>query len=92
MIQKLEGLLDDDLAAARQEAQFLLEIKPPGGESVSAEFAKAAIQSANQYNDFLQGAVEYLISYVDILNKVKTAYAKQDHVAIEALRGKGKAD
>ncbi|WP_091611663.1 PE domain-containing protein [Amycolatopsis saalfeldensis] len=92
VIQKLEGLLDDDLDEAQRHAQVIMQIRPPGGENVSNSFANAAIQSANQYNGFLQGAVNFLMSYVDVLKQVKTAYEKQDHAAIDALRGSGKAD
>ncbi|MFF0144360.1 PE domain-containing protein [Amycolatopsis sulphurea] len=69
-----------------------MQIKPPGGENISKDFANAAIQSANHYNGFLQGAVDFLMSYVEVLKQVKTAYTKQDDAAIDALRGKGKAD
>lgn len=92
VIHKLEGLLDDDLDEAQRHAQIIMQIRSPGGENASNSFANAAIQSANQYNGFLQGAVNFLMSYVDVLKQVKTAYAKQDHAAIDALRSQGKAD
>ena len=92
VISKLEGLLDDDLVRARQEAQVVMQLRAPGGEIVSTDFARAAVRSTTAYNDFLDGVAKYLKSYVDTLNDVKKAYVNRDHAAIEALRGSGKAD
>jgi hypothetical protein len=86
VINQLQDLVDEKLRAMMTEARTLVQIRPPGDESASQKFVKAANDSGSSYQAALQGRVESAQSYVDTLKKIRDAYRRQDHVALDALR------
>jgi hypothetical protein len=91
VIQSLDDSLDHDFRQAQTEARWLTQIAPPGDEVGSHGYTKAANKSGASYQEFLKGAVDYTGAYVDTLKQIRTAYQNQDHAALDALRGIGKA-
>lgn len=92
VIRQLEDSLDNEYARARTIATQFAQLGRPGSDTVTTEYAKAADRATTAYNEFLRGTVDYLDSYVRTLKDIRTAYVKQDHAAIDALRGTRKVD
>lgn len=92
VIQQLEDSLDNEYSRARTIAIQFAQLGQPGSDTVTTEYSKAADRATTAYNEFLRGTVDYLDSYVQTLKDIRTAYVKQDHAAIDALRGTRKAD
>ncbi|MFD2468142.1 hypothetical protein [Amycolatopsis silviterrae] len=92
VIQQLEDSLDNEYSRARTIATQFAQLGQPGSDTVTTEYSKAADRATTAYNEFLRGTVDYLDSYVQTLKDIRTAYVKQDHAAIDALRGTRKVD
>lgn len=92
VIRQLEDSLDNEYARARTIALQFAQFGQPGSDTVTTEYSKAADRATTAYNEFLRGTVDYLDSYVQTLKDIRTAYVKQDHAAIDALRGTRKVD
>ncbi|WP_020663843.1 hypothetical protein [Amycolatopsis benzoatilytica] len=92
VIGQLEDSLDGEYADARTIAGDFAQAGPPGSDTISADYMKAAGRATIAYNQFLRGTVDYLASYVSTLKQIRTAYVNQDHAAIDALRATPKVD
>ena len=64
-----------------------MQIRAPGDEVASDRYAAAANASLRAFNEAHDANTKYLRAYADTLREVRDAYLRQDHEALDALRG-----
>jgi hypothetical protein len=91
VIKELQDSLDNEYLTAKSHAGWLTQIIAPGSDLASMQYTASAVTSGGAYGSFLQSAIDYTQAYVKTLTDIRTAYQNQDHAALDALRGIGKA-
>lgn len=94
VIGKLTSVRDGKLQQMAQRTDELVGIDPPGAEPVSEGYTKLANTSGESHNTQFQRYRDYLTGYIETLEKIDTAYRKQDEATLESLRklGLGETD
>lgn len=86
-LQEVIKELNDALDELRNGVTVQRFVEAPGADLISTRYAEAATQSVMAFNDAHEARVRYLQSYIDTLASIRDAYLRQDHAALEALRG-----